>query len=115
MLKTSSTELKKSKKSRVKIGVSSKAKLNNKTELNDRVEYNSRDKFDNGEFDYNEIEDNEVAEEKNHQKTRAMSKFKKTIRILNFFTFGARLTFIKLRQIFVKAPILYYFNPEYYI
>lgn len=31
-----------------------------------------------------------------------------------FFILRARLTFIKLRQAFTKAPILHYFNLEYY-
>ena len=32
-----------------------------------------------------------------------------------FFTPKVRLVFTKLRQMFVKAPILYYFDPEYHI
>ncbi len=32
-----------------------------------------------------------------------------------FFIFGAKQTFIKLRQVFVKAPILNYFDSECYI
>ena len=32
-----------------------------------------------------------------------------------FFTSEARLAFIQLRQVFVKAPIFHYFNPESYI
>ena len=34
---------------------------------------------------------------------------------LSFITFKARLAFTKLRQIFIKASILYYFNSEYHI
>ena len=33
----------------------------------------------------------------------------------SFFTFKARLAFTKLRQIFVKALIFYYFNPKCHI
>ena len=32
-----------------------------------------------------------------------------------FLFFGARLTFIKLRQVFIKVPILYHFNSKYHI
>ena len=34
---------------------------------------------------------------------------------LGFLTLKARLAFTQLRQAFVKAPILYYFNPECHI
>ena len=33
----------------------------------------------------------------------------------DFFTSGARLAFIKLRQAFVNAPILHHFDPERHI
>ncbi len=33
----------------------------------------------------------------------------------SFFTSGARKAFIKLKQVFVEAPILNSFNPECYI
>ena len=34
---------------------------------------------------------------------------------LDFFIFGARLAFTKLRQTFIKALLLYYFDLEYHI
>lgn len=34
---------------------------------------------------------------------------------LDFFIFKVRLAFIKLKQIFIKILIFYYFNLEYYI
>ena len=34
------------------------------------------------------------------------------IESLDFFILGARLAFTKLRQAFVKAPILYHFDPK---
>ena len=46
--------------------------------------------------------------------SKNLFKSKKTIR-LDFFTPRARLTFTKLRQAFVKAPILYNFNPKRHI
>lgn len=33
----------------------------------------------------------------------------------NFLTFEVRLAFAKLRQVFIKAPIFYYFDPEWHI
>lgn len=35
--------------------------------------------------------------------------------ILNFFTLETRFTFTKLRQVFTKIQIKYYFEPDYYI
>ena len=47
-------------------------------------------------------------------KSKNLSKFKKTVGS-NFLTLRARLAFTKLRQAFVKAPILYHFDSEDYI
>ena len=47
------------------------------------------------------------------EKGQNLSKSKKTE--LGFHTSGARKTFTKLRQAFVKAPILHHFDPERYI
>ena len=44
-----------------------------------------------------------------------MSKPKKTIRSSDFFIFVARLAFIKLREVIVKALILHHFHLECYI
>lgn len=35
--------------------------------------------------------------------------------LLGFVILGARLIFAKLKQIFIKILILYYFDPQYYI
>ena len=56
-----------------------------------------------------EVEDDEV-----EKKTQKSSKSKNLSR-LDFFTPRARLAFTKLRQAFVKAPILYYFDLECHI
>ena len=48
-------------------------------------------------------------------KSKKLSKSKKMIRSLYFLTPEARLAFTKLRQVFVKAPILYHFDLEYNI
>ena len=37
------------------------------------------------------------------------------VRSLDFFIPRARLAFTKLRQAFLKGPILYYFDLEYHI
>ena len=47
-------------------------------------------------------------------KFKKLSKFKKTGRS-DFLTFEAKIAFIKLRKIFVKAPILYHFDLECHI
>ena len=44
-----------------------------------------------------------------------MSKSKKTVRSSDFLTPRAKLAFSKLRQAFLKAPILHHFNPERHI
>ena len=76
--------------------------------------------IDNGEFDGGKV-DNEfgkkaqkTSESKNLFKSKKLSKFKKTLGS-DFFTFVAKLAFIKLRQTFLKASILYYIDPEHYI
>ena len=89
-----------------------------------------RSEFDRIEFDESEIDggkvdggkvDNEV--EKKSQKlfkfkylfkSKKICKFKKILGS-DFFTFGARQAFTKLRQVFVRAPIFYHFDPERYI
>ena len=40
---------------------------------------------------------------------------KKTVKSLYYLVPRARLAFTKLRQVFIKALILYYFNPKYHI
>ena len=80
----------------------------------DRSEFD-RSKINNSEVDGNEVGDNEV--EKKVQKSpkfKNLSNSKKTIRS-DFFTFGARLVFTKLRQAFVKALILHRFDPDHHI
>ena len=45
---------------------------------------------------------------------KKLSKSKKTVG-LDFLIPEAKLAFIKLRQMFLKAPILYHFNPKHNI
>ena len=109
MLKTSSTESAKPRKGRVEVVG------DGRDEHDGRAELDGRSEVGNGEVDGNEVGDDEVAEEKDHQKTPKTSKSKKTIRSLDFFTPRARLTFTELRQVFVKAPILHHFDLERHI
>ena len=65
--------------------------------------------IEDGGIDGGEVEDNKVG-----RKGQKTSKSKKTIG-LDFFTSGARLAFIKLKQAFIKASILHHFYPERHI
>ena len=79
-----------------------------------------RNKLDGSEIDDVEVDGNKVGNdevEKKGQKTsksKNLSKSKKRVGS-DFFTFGARLAFTKLRQTFIKAPIFYHFDPKYHI
>ena len=106
MLKILSTKLAKYKKSRVGVGG------DGKNIHNGRVELNGRDKISSNKVDSNGVGDNEVVEEKNYQK---MSKFKKTVRSLDFLISGAKLTFTKLGEAFIKALILDHFDLDCHI
>ena len=102
MLKISSTESAKPRKSGFGVGNDSKARRN-RNELDE-------DEVNDGEFENNEIG-------KKVQKTfksKKLSKSKKAVE-LDFFTPRARLVFTKLKQAFLKALIFYHFNPERYI
>ena len=105
MLKTlKSTESKKQPgEGRVGVGGSRAKREGNKLD---------RSELHGGEVDGGEVEDDEVG--KKVQKCQNLSKSKKAVGS-DFLTLGAKLTFTKLRQAFIKAPILYYFNPECHI
>ena len=115
MLKTlkSTESLTKPKKGRVEIDVDNRAGYN-ESELDES-------EIDNGEVDSNKVGDNKISKKgqktsksKNLFKSKNLSKSKKMVKS-DFFTLRARLAFTKLRQAFVKAPILYQFNLEYHI
>ena len=91
MLKTSSTKSAKPRKDGVGIGGGNKARRDGS-------------ELDSGEIDGGEVEGDEV-----RKKVQKMFKSKETLGS-DFFTFGAKLTFTKLRQAFFKALILYYFD-----
>ena len=68
-----------------------------------------RSELDGSEVDGDEVRDNEVG-----KKVQNLSKSKKTVQS-DFLTLGAKLAFAKLRQAFVKAPMLHHFDPERHI
>ena len=82
-----------------------------------------RSKFDGNKFDKNKLDrsklnrnegDNEIGKKgQNLFKTQNLSKSKKIE--MGFFISGARIAFTKLRQAFIKAPILHQFNLERHI
>ena len=103
MLKTTSTKSAKPKKGGVKVGVSSIARRN-------------RSEIDSNEIDGSEVGNDKVGKKvQKTSKSKNLSNSKKTVRSLDFFIFGAKLVFTKLRQVFFKAPILHHFNPERHI
>ena len=69
------------------------------------------DEVDNGEIEFDEVE----KKVKKTSKSKNLSKSKKTVGSSDFFTSGAKLMFIKSKQAFFKAPILYHFNLECHI
>ena len=80
----------------------------------------SRAGLDESELDGSKVDGGEVRDDEVEKKVQKLFKFKnlskskKMVRS-DFFTLGAKLAFTKLRQVFVKAPILYQFDPECHI
>ena len=78
-------------------------------------------KLDKSELDGNEVDGGEVKVDKVGKKVQKMtksknsSKSKKTIGPLDFLTPRAKQVFTKLRQAFLKAPILQHFDLERHI
>ena len=102
MLKTSNTESAKLRKGGVGVGDDSRAG-HSQSGID-------RSGMDNVKVDGNEVEVDEVG-----KKIQKLSKSKKRVRSSDFLTSGAKLVFIKLRQAFIKSPILHYFNLERHI
>ena len=72
-----------------------------------------KNRIDNVEVDSGEIGSDEVGK-KGRKTSKNLFKSKKTVGS-DFLTPGARLTFTKLREAFVKASILHHFDPERHI
>ena len=108
ILKTSDTKLAGPKKGVIEVGGDSRARYNG-SKIDDEVD---------GEVD-GEVDDKVRKKNWNPFKSKNPSKSKNSIKSkkteLGFLTSGARMAFIELRQAFIKAPILHYFDPAYYI
>ena len=108
MLKTLSIKLTKLRKGGVGVSSDSRARR-------------SQSKIDGSGMDDVEVDSNEVEVDEFGKKVQKLSKSKnlskpkKTVRSLDFFTFGTKLVFTKLRQAFIKALILHQFNSEHHI
>ena len=75
-----------------------------------------KSEIDDVEDDGGKVEVDEVGKKVQKSfKSKNLSKFKKTVRSLDFLTLGAKLAFTKLRQAFLKASIFYHFDPERHI
>ena len=103
MLKTPSTKSAKPRKGIVGVSYGSKKKQN------DRVEPVRRNEIDDGKD-----KDNEIRKNQKMSKSKKLSKSKKIVRS-DFLIPKTRLAFTKLRGVFVKALILYHFDPKHYI
>ena len=68
---------------------------------------------DEKRVDGDEVGDEEVRDDEVRMKVQKLSKSKKTES--GFLTPGARKAFIKLRQAFIKVPILHHFDLERHI
>ena len=113
MLKSSSTESSKPKKGGVGISDDNKARRDSRCKI-DRSEISDNEIDDQVDDEFDDRVDDEFEKKgRNPSKTKNLSKPKKTE--LDFFTFGSRMAFTKLRQAIIKAPILYHLNPEYHI
>ena len=106
MLKTSSTESVEPEKGVVGVVGDSRARRDGRKIVD-------RNGINNVEVDIGEVGGEEVGK-KGQKTSKNLSKSKKMVG-LDFFTLGTRLAFTKWRQAFVKAPILYHFDPERYI
>ena len=72
-------------------------------------------KLDRSKLDGNEVHDGEVEVDEVGKKVQKTTKSKKAAGPSDFLIPGAKLAFTKLRQAFLKALILHYFDSERYI
>ena len=84
------------------------------------VSGDSRAGFNENKLDRNKVDGGEVGDNEIEKKVQKLFKSKnspKSKKMVgsDFFTFGAKLVFTKLRQAFVKAPILHHFDLERHI
>ena len=81
------------------------------------IDGNSEVGYDGSKLDRSRIGNNEVNNEGDNEirKKNRKNMFKSKKTKSGFFTSRSRMALIKLRQVFIKAPILYHFDPKYYI
>ena len=75
----------------------------------------SRSEIGRSGMDDVDVDGIEVGVDKVGKKVQNLSKSKKTVRSLDFLTPKAKLAFAKLRQVFLKAPILQHFDLKRHI
>ena len=95
------------------------------SEIDDRSEINGGEinggeinggEINGGEINGGEIRNDEVGKKvQKPSKSKNLSKSKKIVGFLDFLIPGAKLVFTKLRQVFLKAPILYHFYSKRHI
>ena len=74
----------------------------------------SRAGSNGSELDRSKVDGGKVGDDEIEKKVQNLSKSKKTVQS-DFLTPKAKLAFAKLRQAFVKAPILHHFDLERHI
>ena len=108
-MKTLNTKSTEPRKSRVRVR-DGRRTVHNGSEIDDRR------KIDGSEADGDEVKDDEVGKKfQKTSKSKNLFKSKKTVGFSDFFIPKAKLAFTKLRQVFFKASILYYFDLETHI
>ena len=108
ILKTSNIKSAKLRKGGVRVGGDSRARR-----CGSEID---RSGIDDVEINGGEIEVDEIGKKiQKLSKSKNLSKSKKTVRSSDFLTFGAKLAFTKLKQMFSKIPIFHHFDLEHHI
>ena len=120
MLKTSRSTESSTRPAEGVVGVASNTRAGRERSKLERNELNGGEvdgsKVDGSEVDGSEVEVDEVGKKvQKMSKSKNSSKSKKMVGSSNFFTPTAKLAFTKLKQTFLKAPILQYIDPECHI
>ena len=116
MLKTSGSTESLTQPGESVVGVCGDSRAGHDGKKLDRSELNGKEVHD-VEVKVDEVEKKvqETFMSKNSSKSQNLSKSKKAIGFSDFFTLEAKLVFTELRQVFLKASILHYFNLEHHI
>ena len=115
MLKTSGSTKPSTRPEKGVVGVGGDSRARRDASKLDRSELDGGE-VDSGEVDGGEVEVDEVGKKvQKTTKSKNLSKSKKAVGPSDFLIPGAKLIFTKLRQAFLKAPILHHFDPERHI